>query len=249
MENSGRWQIFKDEGRYLDRFDLVFVLTAISISVLALVDLDDPTASLLSEVGWLIVSFTVGISLLVALRASGVTRRWQHVADIGIGITLLAAVAFLVLSPLVDLASPLDLGRPSLIWVAIAVLSPVVVLRRVLSQSVVTHQTLFGALSVYLLMAIAFNYIFLEVQRFGSVPFFGVHESSTSFMYFSLVTITTVGYGDLSAASDVGRFLSTSEAIIGQVFLVTIVARLVSVYSRPSTQAPLDGVAGEPQLE
>jgi hypothetical protein len=87
---------------------------------------------------------------------------------------------------------------------------------------------------VYLLIAIAFNYVFLEVQRFGSVPFFGVEESTSSFMYFSVVTITTLGYGDLAPASDIGRYFATSEAIIGQVFLVTIVARLVSLLSRPS---------------
>lgn len=236
MGDSGRWRLFKDEGKYLDRFGFVLFLTAISTSVLALVDLDDPSASLLSQVGWLFVSFTVGFSLLVALRASGVTRRWQRVADIVIGFTLLAALAYLVFDIFIDMAAPLDLGRPSLFWVFIAVLSPLVVLRRVLLQSVVTHETLFGALSVYLLLAIAFNYVFLEVQRFGSEPFFGVPESTSSFMYFSLATITTVGYGDLAAVSDLGRFLATSEAIIGQVFLVTIVARLVSVYSRPSVQ-------------
>lgn len=236
MGNRHRWRLFKDEGRYLDRFGLVLALTAFSVSVLALVDLDNPNESLRSEIGWLIVSFTVGISLLVALRASGVTRRWLRVADIVIGLTLVLAVTFSVLSRFVDLATSLSLGRPSLIWVVIAVLSPLVVLRRVLSQSVITFETLFGALSVYLLMAIAYNYMFLEVQRFGSVPFFGVVESTSSFMYFSLVTITTVGYGDLVAVSDLGRFLATSEAVIGQVFLVTIVARLVGLYSRPSAQ-------------
>ena len=236
MGDRDRWRLFEHEGKYLDRFGLVFALSAFSISVLALVDLDDPRESLRSEIGWLIVSFTVGISLLVALRASGVSRRWRRVADIVIGLTLASAIVFSVLSRFVDLADSLAMGRPSLIWVLIAVVSPIVVLRRVLSQSVVTFETLFGALSVYLLLAVAFNYVFLEVQRFGSMPFFGVQESTSSFMYFSLVTITTVGYGDLAAASDLGRFLATSEAIIGQVFLVTIVARLVSVYSRPSAQ-------------
>jgi hypothetical protein len=106
------------------------------------------------------------------------------------------------------------------------------VLRRVLSQQEVTIETLWGAMSVYLLMAIAYNYVFIEVQQFGSVPFFGVEETTTSFMYFSVVTMTTLGYGDLAPATDVGRFFAITEAIIGQVFLVTIVARLVSLLSR-----------------
>lgn len=249
MDGRGRWRVFEDDGDYLDRFGLVFVLTAFSISVLALVDLDDPGERLRSAVGWLLVSFTVGATLLVALRASGVRRRWLRIADVVIGVTLGGALAFFVLSRFVDLYSPLNLGRPSFIWVVIAVVSPIVVLRRVLSQSVVTIQTLFGALSVYLLMAIAFNYMFLEVQRLSSSPFFGTPESTSSFMYFSIVTITTLGYGDLAAVSDFGRYLATSEAIIGQVFLVTIVARLVSVYSRTSVDQTAEGVEDRQKLD
>jgi hypothetical protein len=137
-----------------------------------------------------------------------------------------------------DIALSSAVGRPSLIWVIVAVISPVVVLGRVLSHRHATIETLWGAMSVYLLMAIAFNHVFLEVQRFGSIPFFGADESTSSFMYFSVVTITTLGYGDLASASDITRYFATSEAIIGQVFPVTIVARLVSLLSRPP--APSD---------
>ncbi len=237
MGDRGHWRLFKDEGRYLDRFGLVLALSAMSVSVLSLVDLDDPTASSTSEFGWLIVSFTVGFSLLVALRASGVTRRWLRIADTVIGLTLAVAVGFAVLAQFTEPFAWLDLGRPSIVWVVIAILSPLVVLRRVLSHEVITGETVAGALSVFLFLAIAFNYMFLEVQRFGSEPFFGVAESTTSFMYYSLVTITTVGYGDLAAVSDVGRFLSTAEAIIGQIFLVTILARMVTAFSRPPKHA------------
>jgi hypothetical protein len=237
MSDRGDWRLFRDEGRYLDRFGLVLVLSAMSVSVLSLVDLDEPTATSASEFGWLIVSFTVGFSLLVALRASGVTRLWLRIADVGIGLTLVFAVLFVVVAQFTEPTGLLDLGRPSILWVAIAVLSPVVVLRRILSHEVITAQTVAGALAVYLFIAIAFNYMFLEVQRFGSEPFFGVAESTASFMYFSLVTITTVGFGDLAAVSDLGRFLSTAEAVIGQIFLVTIVARMVTAFTRPPKPA------------
>jgi hypothetical protein len=229
---GNRWRLFGDDNKYLDRFGFLLVLTSISVAVLALIGLDDPNESLRSEVGWLIVSFSIGFSLLVALRASGVANRWQRIANIFIGVALVASVLSAILIHLSDAAFQLGVGRPSLVWVVIAVVSPVVVLRRVLSQQVVTIETLWGAMSVYLLIGIAFNYIFLEVQRFGSVPFFGVQESTSSFMYFSVVTLTTLGYGDLSPVTDIGRFFSITEAIIGQVFLVTIVARLVSLLSR-----------------
>ncbi len=235
--SSGRWRLFGDDSRYLDRFGLLLVLTTISVSVLALVDLDDPNENLWSEFGWLIVSFSVGFSLLVALRTSGLTRRWMRIADAVIGLTLVASLISAIFIHWTDVALQPAIGRPSPLWIVIAIVSPVVVLRRVLSQRVVTIEALWGALSVYLLIAIAFNYIFLEVERFDSTAFFGMQETTSSFMYFSLVTITTLGYGDLAPASDVGRFLATTEAIIGQVFLVTIVARLVTLFSRLSTRS------------
>lgn len=234
MDGSRGFRVFGAKGKYLDRFGLLLILTGVAASVLSLVDLDDPDANISSEIGWLVVSFSVGISLLVALRASGVTKQWLRIADILIVLTLLVSVISALLAQISDFTSPASLGRPSLIWVVVAVISPVVVLRRVLSHRNVTIETLWGAMSVYLLIAIAFNYIFLEVQRFGAVSFFGVEESTSSFMYFSVVTITTLGYGDLAPVSNIGRYFATSEAIIGQVFLVTIVARLVSLLSRPS---------------
>lgn len=249
MGDRGKWRLFRDEGKYLDHFCLVLVLAAISVSVLALVDLDGSDGRLSTGAARVIVSFTAGVTLLVSLRVSGVTRRWQRVASVVIGVTLAATVAFLVLSRFVDLDSSIDPARIGLIWAAIAFVSPMVLLRRVLSHTVVTAETLFGAVAVYLLMALGFNFVFLELGRFGSGPFFGTVEPSTSFMYFSLVTITTLGYGDLAAVSNLGRFAATREAIIGQVFLVTIVARMVSVYSRPLPTPSSDRVTGQPELE
>jgi hypothetical protein len=97
--------------------------------------------------------------------------------------------------------------------------------------SKVTAQTLAGAISAFLLIALLSNYAFLTLDVVGSVPFFGVEESTTVFMYYSLVTITTLGYGDFAAATDAGRFLSTAEAAIGQIFLVVFVATLVSLHT------------------
>jgi voltage-gated potassium channel Kch len=64
------------------------------------------------------------------------------------------------------------------------------------------------------------------------VGFFAQHvaPSNVDFLYFSFVTLTTLGYGDFTPATDIGKVMVTFEALIGQVFLVTLVARLVSMY-------------------
>ncbi len=68
-----------------------------------------------------------------------------------------------------------------------------------------------------------------------------ITPNNVDFLYFSFVTITTVGYGDLTAGTSTGRVLVTFEAMIGQIFLVTLVARLVSMYGtrqRPARDGP-----------
>ena len=106
-------------------------------------------------------------------------------------------------------------------------IAPVAVVRRVLLHKKTTIQTLIGAVTAYLLMAVAFTLIFLSLDGTQGSFFFGAEQPTTSFMYFSLVTITTTGYGDLAAVAPIGRMLATFEAVIGQVYLVTFVAMIV----------------------
>ena len=102
-----------------------------------------------------------------------------------------------------------------------------------MQHSKVTANTLLGALSVYLLIALAATYLFLFIDTFasGSGRFFDQEEPTTVFMYFSLITITTVGYGDFDPAGVLGRSAAAWEAVIGQIYLVVVVARLVALYS------------------
>ncbi|MFV2000476.1 MAG: potassium channel family protein, partial [Acidimicrobiia bacterium] len=241
-----RW--FSDEGKSLDRFGLVLGLSALSVAVLALIDLDDVSEGLRSEFASIIVTITVGLTLVFALRASGVAKRPRRVAEIVVVLIVVGIFAFTFLDGIagVQPSQGLDLSRPSYGWTLITMLSPIVVLRRVMKHETVTMQTLFGAVAVYMLLALAFNYAFLAVDNVGGgSPFFANPESTSSFMYFSLSTITTVGYGDLTAVSDTGRFLASAEAVLGQIFLVMVVARLVSLYSMASVTSVPRGEQGE----
>jgi hypothetical protein len=86
--------------------------------------------------------------------------------------------------------------------------------------------------AAYLQLSIAFDYLFRVVDAYQAVPFFGQPEPSTAYMYFSLVSITTLGYGDLAPVTELGRLLSVSEALIGQVFLVTFVGMVVGLLTQ-----------------
>jgi hypothetical protein len=189
-KQGSRW--FSDEGKHLDRFGLVLGLAAASVAILSLIDLDEATTNVRSEIAWILVMATVGLTLLVALRASGVAKRPRRVADFIVIFAVAGVIMFAVVGLFVDLgdAAAGSASRPSPLWALIAVLSPAIVLRRVMMHRVVTKETIFGVLAVYLLLALAFNYAFLS---FDTGPgFFGKAESTSSFMYFSLSTITTV---------------------------------------------------------
>ena len=121
---------------------------------------------------------------------------------------------------------------------AICLLSGYVLLRFVLSEGMVTTERIFAGLDVYLLIGITCGLFFcmLEQEWPGSFSFQGssIQGSSRNTLahtiYFSFVTLGTLGYGDVIPISGPARALAVSEAIVGQMYLVVVVARLVSLY-------------------
>ena len=221
-------RFFDDRSPHVDRFGALLALTGATIVTLSLTGLARPGAGTAGLAGTALTTVIVGGTLLLALRASGVARGWRMAADVVVGLM----VALVLLSVIVVWTIPgtdaeVTLGAE--IWVVLSVLAPVVVVRRLLHHHDVTRRTLEGAISAYLLIPVAFQFIFLAVDDLLPGGFFGSPKPPTAFMYFSLTTVTTVGYGDLAPASDVGRLLATVEALLGQVFLVTFVALLVGL--------------------
>jgi nucleoside permease NupC len=97
----------------------------------------------------------------------------------------------------------------------------------------VSAQSVFGAICIYILLGLFFAVVYGAIGALGSSSFFasGVVGTSNDFLYFSFVTMTTTGYGDFTAASDLGRTLAVTEALLGQLYIVTVLALIVTRFS------------------
>ena len=101
-------------------------------------------------------------------------------------------------------------------------------------QEGVNVQSVLGALCIYLLIGMLYAFTYGAIAELQSGPFFaqGTEGTPSIRLYFSVVTLATVGYGDYTAATDLGRSVAGSEGLLGQVYLVTVVAVIVSRLSR-----------------
>ena len=97
----------------------------------------------------------------------------------------------------------------------------------------VDRELMMGALSTYLMLGMAFAFSYRCIAAFQPSPFFGDRGDGTlaDSLFYSFVTLTTTGYGDLVPAGNPGRTLAVLEALLGQLFLVTAVAKVVNVWS------------------
>ncbi len=105
-----------------------------------------------------------------------------------------------------------------------------VIVRGVISEGAVSQRSVIGAICVYFLLGMLFVFAYGVVAVLGSGPFFeqGTDGTPALRFYFSYVTLATVGYGDYTAAGNLGHMLSVLEALMGQLYLVTVIAVLVS---------------------
>jgi hypothetical protein len=104
----------------------------------------------------------------------------------------------------------------------------------VVDQREVNRQSVTGAVCAYILLGMLFTYAYGAAAALGSGPFFaqGTDGTPSLRLYFSYVSLATLGYGDYTAAGSFGRTAAIVEALLGQLYLVTVVALLVGNISR-----------------
>ncbi len=119
-------------------------------------------------------------------------------------------------------------------------LTTAVILVHVLEDRTVTTDTLYGAVTVYLLIGVTWTVAYILLEHFQPGSFFvdAVHNpdgrlTQTDFLFYSFVTLTTVGYGDIAPLSSAARTLSLLEAVCGVLYVAVLVARLVAAYQVP----------------
>lgn len=144
------------------------------------------------------------------------------------------------------LARPLTgwLDHPALttmtlgIWTLIGLLAAAAALRFAMRVGQVDAERLYSALSAYLLAGIYFGLLYWVLEQLNPDTFTVTGPfSQTSAIYFSFVTLATLGYGDIAPRGDMARGLAIVEGVGGQLFLAVLVARLVSLYSKTGDQS------------
>lgn len=125
--------------------------------------------------------------------------------------------------------------------VVLYVIAPFSVIRHLVERQVVDQETMLGAICAYLLFGMLFAFVYVYIGVVQSGPFFEQGEATMpQVMFFSFTTLTTTGYGNLVPAANPGQSLAVLEMLVGQIFLITALGKLVSVW-RPRRWAPEDG--------
>ncbi len=232
-EAPARKPIFTRFARALvsaDSYGLVLLLLVVSYVAAAMW-----TSSLAASVVLFIEIGTVWL----ALRTSQAHRRVRQIAT-----------GFMVVAAVVGVLNIFGEDEPSVAVFVVAtllyLLAPFSIIRHLASRHTIDQETVIGAICAYLLFGFSFAFLYRVLGEFGSTPFFGVDAGPITMgqtLFFSFTTLTTTGYGNLVPAGNPGQSLAVTEMILGQLFLITAMGKIVTEW-RPrrwgpgQTQAP-----------
>jgi hypothetical protein len=181
-----------------------------------------------TDITRVVVIWLQAATLVAAVRIARANRRLVRLAA---AVAMVAAVAAPVLwvveGSVGDGVTAIATG------LLVAVAPPVIaagLAQDLFASREVTVETLSGVLSIYLLAGMFFSFLFAAVGALGDEPFFAqtADPERTDYLYFSYTTLTSTGFGDLTAATNLGKTLTSIEALVGTIYLVTIVALIVA---------------------
>ena len=181
-----------------------------------------------------LVLFVQITTIWVTVQASQANRRLREVTSAILVVAAAVAILNLFISP-----KPSGRGVMAVVSGLLYVAAPIIIARHLVARRTVDTQTLLGAIAAYLMVGMAFAFAYRALGALQAGPFFG-SQGEGSFsqdLFFSFTTLTTTGYGSLVPAANPGQSFAVLEMLIGQLFLVTAVAKVVSAWQPGSGRA------------
>ena len=175
--------------------------------------------------GRVVTTALIGGTALVALRRSQARRTTLLLGESLVVVATAAAIASREIGSTDDALTTLSTATLCLLLL----ITPAVIVFRLALRPRITLDSLAGALAAYIQIGLFFASLYRLLDLAGNQAFFAGldNPSAMDFQFFSFVTLTTLGYGNLVPGTDIGETLAVFEALLGQVFLVTVVALAV----------------------
>jgi hypothetical protein len=190
----------------------------------------------------LVLAVQIG-TVWVTLRASRARRSARVTVNVALATAALAALANLFFHDQIH-------GGIVAAWASclLYLIAPVSIIRHLILRRTVDSETVLGAIAANLMagMFFAFLYHALGLSQ-TQPPFFGTqgHGTLSQDLFFSFTTLTTTGYGNLVPAGNPGQTFAVLEMLIGQLFLVTAVAKVVNAWRPGQGRGGLRGNSGD----
>lgn len=177
----------------------------------------------------------LGATLMAALALGHAVRGLRIAAAIWIGLVAATALG-------TDVSGELDEQAAGIVLLAnglLVALAPPAILAAVRRQRRITAHTVVAALSIYLLLGSFFAFVYRAVEQFSPGSFADPEGPlvPATFQYLSFITLATVGYGDVRPVSQLARTVAMTQGLIGQIYLVTVVALVVGNLGQQFRQA------------
>ena len=206
---------------------------------------------LIGQTAWTVTFWTV---LLAAIHATGRQPRVRTSARFLGGLALLAGIAGFVQLYVSGEANFWLIAIVDILTLVFLIFATGAVLSEVIRTDEVDSDHLVGAATAYVLLGLTFTYAFLTLQLFSEEAILvgegttlveattnAPHGQLADYIYFSFVSLTTLGFGDMTPGTLSARVLTGAEAIAGQLFLTVLIARLIGMHVTQATRSARKG--------